>query len=200
MLSMTIQISNETRQKINNEYNRFMEDPSNMARLKMRLSHDQRLFIDALKEAAINEEDSYESKDKLLLFQEAILLFNNSPEFVPNAPIEVMRKGITFKNKPDEFEELIVIMRVWINSVKKTKRPINRLGLAFAKWNKLILYTAFILILSLAFTSGIHLVEAIFLDYILEIAKQIAIIIGSGYLSLALGKGIFFKLTAENKN
>ena len=175
-----------------------MADPSNMARLKMKLSYDQRVFIDALKEAANAETNELEARDKILLFQEAILLFNNSPEFVPNAPIEVMKKGINFKNKPDDFEELLVIMRVWINSVKRSKRPVNRLAASFARWYKLPLYAAFVLILSATFTAGIHLAEDIFFGQTVDMVKQIAIIIGTGFLALASGKGIFFKLLAEN--
>ncbi|SDI85180.1 hypothetical protein SAMN05421493_13223 [Pseudobutyrivibrio sp. 49] len=175
-----------------------MEDPSNMARLKMKLSYNQRMFIDALKEAANTEDDSLEAKDKLLLFKEAILLFNNSPEFVPNAPIDVMRQGITFKNNPDDFEELIVMLRVWINSVKKSRKPTNRLAIGFARWNKLPLYVAFVLLLSSMFSSGLHLTEALILGHTMDYIKQIAIVIGTGYLSYASGRGIYYKILAEN--
>ena len=47
---MIINVSNETREKIDTEFNRFMEDPNNMARLRMKLSYNQRAFLDALKE------------------------------------------------------------------------------------------------------------------------------------------------------
>lgn len=191
---MTIQVSNETRKKIDTEYNRFMEDPNNMARLKMKLSYDQRVFIDALKEALNSETDESNAKDKLLLFQEAILMFNARPELVPNAPIDVMRKGITFKNKTDDFEELIVMMKIWIASVKRAKRPINRLAAFFARLHKLPLYAAFVFILSVTFTAALHLLEALVFGQIIDVAEQLAIIIGAGYLSLAAGKGIYFKL------
>lgn len=195
---MIINVSNETREKIDTEFNRFMEDPNNMARLRMKLSYNQRAFLDALKEAASSDTDKLNAKDKLLLFQEAILMFNARPELVPNAPIEVMRKGITFKNKPDDFEELLVMMKIWVNSVKRSKRPINRLAAGFARWYTLPLYALFVLTLSATFTAGIHLAEAIFLGKTIAIVKQLAIIVGAGFLSLASGKGIFFKTIAEN--
>ncbi|SCZ81658.1 hypothetical protein [Pseudobutyrivibrio xylanivorans] len=195
---MIIKVSNETREKIDTEFNRFMEDPNNMARLRMKLSYNQRAFLDALKEAASSDTDKLNAKDKLLLFQEAILMFNARPELVPNAPIEVMRKGITFKNKPDDFEELLVMMKIWVNSVKRAKRPINRLAASFARWYTLPLYAAFVLTLSATFTAGLHMAEAIFLGKAIAIVKQLAIIVGAGFISLASGKGIFFKMLAEN--
>lgn len=194
---MVIQVSEETRKKIDTEFNRFMEDPNNMARLKMKLSYDQRVFIDTLKEAAGAETDESVAKDKLLLFQQAILMFNARPELVPNAPIETIKKSITFKNKPDDFEELIVVMKVWISSVKKAKRPINRLAATFATWHKILLYAAFVIILSVTFTAGLHLAEAVILGRLVDMAEQIAIMIGAGYMSFATGKGIFFKLLGE---
>lgn len=199
MLNMIIRVSNETREKIDSEYNRFMADPNNMARLKMKLSYNQRVFLETLTDVAHEQVDEAEAKDRLLLFQESILLFNARPELVPNAPIETMKQGISFKNKPDDFEELIVIMKVWINSVKRAKRPINRLAARFATWYKLPLYAAFVVLLTITFTAGIHLAEALVFAKTINFAEQIAIIIGAGYMSFATGKGIFFKLLAENE-
>lgn len=94
---MKVIVSEKTREKINSEYTRFMADPNNLARLKMKLTLDQRVFIESLQESYRMQAENSKDKDKLLLLQEAILTFNARPELVPNAPIDLMKKMLHSK-------------------------------------------------------------------------------------------------------
>ena len=118
---MKVIVSQKTREIINNEYTRFIADPNNLARLKMKLTFEQRNFIESLQEAYNKQADKAKDEDRLLIFQEAILAFNARPELVPNAPIDLMKQNVTFKDSPDDFEQLIVLIKVWKNSLERSK-------------------------------------------------------------------------------
>ena len=190
---MKIIVSENTRQILDREYNRFMEDPGNLARLKMKLSYNQRVFIETLQEVYNEESGTLDARDKLLLFQEAILTFNARPELVPNAPIDLMRENLRFKNAPDNFEQLIVMIKMWKNSVRKSKKPVNRLGMFFAKWYKIILYPFFVSVLTATFTSILMTAERLLLYNQLD-TMHLAAAIVAGFVSIAAGKGIYFRL------
>lgn len=194
---MKIIVSENTRQALDREFNRFMEDPSNLACLKMKLSYNQRVFIETLQEVYNEESENLDEKDKLLLFQEAILTFNARPELVPNAPIDLMRENLKFKNAPDNFEQLIVMIKMWRNSVRRSKRPVNRLGVFFAKWFKIILYPFFVALLTATFTSILITAERLLVYSQLD-TMHIATVIVAGFVSIAAGKGIYFRLIAED--
>lgn len=196
---MIINVSDETREKINKEFARFMEDPNNMARLKMKLTYNQRVFLETFKDAAHTDSENVEAKDRDLLFQQSMLMFNAKPELVPNAPIELLKKNITFQKKTDDFEQLLIIMKVWISSVKKSKRPVNRLAAVFARWSKLPLYAFFVFILTASFTAGIHILELFLFAKPTNIFEQIAILISSGFFSVSAAKGIILRILAENE-
>ncbi len=194
---MKIIVSEKTRESLDKEFKRFMEDPNNLARLKMKLSYNQRMFIETLQEVYNEESENLDAKDKLLLFQEAMLTFNARPELVPNAPIDLLRKNISFKGSPDNFEQLIVMIKMWKTSVQKSKRPVNRLGLFFAKWYKLVLYPFFVASLTATFTSILRAATS-YLFYKEVSALHISIAIVTGFVSVAAGKGICLRLLAED--
>ena len=194
---MKIIVSDKTRETINSEYSKFMEDPNNLARLKMKLTLNQRIFVESLQEAYNNQSNNIEAEDKLLLLQEAILTFNARPDLVPNAPIDLMKKNIAFKDSADDFEQLLVLMKVWKNSIRRSKRPINRLGVFFAKWNKIILYPFFVATLTTTFTFILNVVTS-FLFYNQLDTRHLSIAIMAGFVSIAAGKGIYFRILSEN--
>ncbi len=193
---MKIVVSEKTRETINKEYNRFMADPNNLARLKMKLTFNQRIFIESLQEAYESQSGHLNAEDKLLLLQEAILTFNARPELVPNAPIELLKRNITFKDSPDDFEQLIVLMKIWRNSLRRSKRPINRLGLFFARWTKGILYTSFVVTLTATFTSMLTAAMR-YIVYNQFDSRHISIAIVAGFVSIAAGKGIYYRILSE---
>jgi len=193
---MKIVVSEKTRETINKEYNRFMSDPNNLARLKMKLTFNQRIFIESLQEAYESQSGHLNAEDKLLLLQEAILTFNARPELVPNAPIELLKRNITFKDSPDDFEQLIVLMKIWRNSLRRSKRPINRLGLFFARWTKGILYTSFVVTLTATFTSMLTAAMR-YIVYNQFDSRHISIAIVAGFVSIAAGKGIYYRILSE---
>jgi len=193
---MKIVVSEKTRETINKEYNRFMSDPNNLARLKMKLTFNQRIFIESLQEAYESQSGHLNAEDKLLLLQEAILTFNARPELVPNAPIELLKRNITFKDSPDDFEQLIVLMKIWRNSLRRSKRPINRLGLFFARWTKGILYTSFVVTLTATFTSMLTAAMRYIVYNQLD-SRHISIAIVAGFVSIAAGKGIYYRILSE---
>lgn len=194
---MKIIVSDKTRETINNEYTRFMADPNNLARLKMKLTLNQRVFIESLQEAYNNQSNNLEADDKLLLLQEAILTFNARPELVPNAPIELMKKNISFKDSADDFEQLLVLIKVWKNSIKRSRRPVNRLGIFFAKWYKMLLYPFFVATLTVTFTSILNVLTTYFLYNQFDVT-YFGLVIIAGFVSIAAGKGIYFRLLSEN--
>lgn len=194
---MKIIVSDKTRKAINNEYARFMEDPMNLARLKMKLTFNQRIFIETFQEAYNNKTDSINNEDKLLLMQEAILSFNANPELVPNAPIELLKRSVTFNGTPDDFEQLLVLIKVWRNSVNRSKRPINRLAMFFAKWYKMVLYPFFVVSLSGMFTSILSIGTTYFIYRQID-TMYLSIAIVLAFVSVAAGKGIYYRILAEN--
>ncbi len=194
---MKVIASEKTREMISTEYHRFMDDPNNLARLKMKLSTNQRSFIEAFQEAYKKETSAEDVDDRLLLFQESMLMFSISPELVPNAPIELMRKKIKIKNTTDDFEQLILMIKVWRNSINKAKRPINRMSVFLARRNKFILYPIFVVALALALTSILNLATYYFIYNGLE-TRQLAMAIVAGFVSVAAGKGIIVKFIAAN--
>jgi hypothetical protein len=173
-----------------------MADPNNLARLKMKLTFNQRIFIESLQEAYESQSGHLNAEDKLLLLQEAILTFNARPELVPNAPIELLKRNITFKDSPDDFEQLIVLMKIWRNSLRRSKRPINRLGLFFARWTKGILYTSFVVTLTATFTSMLTAAMR-YIVYNQFDSRHISIAIVAGFVSIAAGKGIYYRILSE---
>jgi len=193
---MKIIASEKTRESINNEYKRFMADPNNLARLKMKLTLNQRIFIDALQEAYDTNDSQLDAEDKLLLLQETILSFNARPELVPDAPIDIMKKNVTFKGAPDDFEQMLVLIKIWRSSLIRSRRPINRLGVYFAKWYKFVLYPFFVATLTAALTSilttGTTYLIFNQLDYM-----HLAMAIVAGFVSIAAGRGIYFRVLAE---
>ncbi|SDB32863.1 hypothetical protein SAMN02910298_01580 [Pseudobutyrivibrio sp. YE44] len=193
---MKIVVSEKTRETIDKEFSRFMADPNNLARLKMKLTYNQRVFIENLQQVYNEESGSMEAEDKLLLFQEAILTFNARPELVPNAPIDMLRKSINFKNTPDDFEELIVMIKVWKNSLRRSKRPVNKLGVFFGAWPKPVLYAAFVAILTTAFMALLNVATHFYIYSNVDFA-QLTIAVITGFLSIASGKGIYFRLLTE---
>ena len=195
---MKIIVSDKTRETINKEYTRFMSDPNNLARLKMKLTLNQRVFIDTLQETYNNQSVEAKSDDKLLLLQQAILTFNARPELVPNAPIDLLRQKVTFKGSPDDFEQLIVFIKVWKNSLKRSKRPINRLGVFFAKRNKILLYPFFVAVLTATITAILNEATDLWVFSRVDF-RSLAFVIVAGFVSIAAGKGIFFRIVAENE-
>ncbi len=194
---MNIQISDKTRETIDKEYSRFMADPNNLARLKMKLSYNQRVFIDTLLDTYNNGTDNLKAEDKLLLFQEAILSFNARPELVPNAPIDLLKKSLSAENTADEFEQLIFLIRAWRTSVNKSKRPLNRLGMFFGVWYKFLLYPFFVATLTATFTSLLKAGVGFLIFSKIDI-PSIVVALLAGFVSLAAGRGIYFRLMADN--
>ena len=195
---MKVIVSQKTREIINNEYTRFMADPNNLARLKMKLTSEQRNFIESLQEAYNKQADKAKDEDRLLIFQEAILAFNARPELVPNAPIDLMKQNVTFKDSPDDFEQLIVLIKVWKNSVERSKRPVNRLAVSFAKWPKLALYPMFVGTLMAAFTSILNALTTYYIYSQADINNILIAVVGL-YASIILGKGIYIRLLVSGK-
>ncbi len=193
---MKIIVSEKTREKINIEYARFIKDPNNLARLKMKLTLNQRIFLESLQEAYDNS-NNIQEEDRQLLLQEAILTFNAEPELVPNVPIDLMKKKVTFKESVDDFEQLLILIKVWKNSIRRSKRPINRLAIFFARWSKIILYPFFVATLTAAFTSILTTTSTVFAFNYLD-TKYIGIAIVSAFVSLAAGKGIYLRIVSEN--
>lgn len=194
---MKIIASEKTRQSINNEYKRFMADPNNLARLKMKLTFNQRIFIEALQEAYDSNTSQLDAEDKLLLLQEAILAFNARPELVPDAPIDIMKKNVDFKGSPDDFEQMLVLIKIWRSSLIRARRPINRLSMFFAKWYKTILYPFFVAALTATFTS-ILTTGATYLVFNQMDFMHLAEAVVAGFISIAAGRGIYFRVLAEN--
>ncbi len=194
---MKIIASEKTRESINNEYKLFMADPNNLARLKMKLTFNQRIFIEALQEAYASNTSQLNAEDKLLLLQEAILAFNARPELVPDAPIDTMKKNVTFKGSPDDFEQMLVLIKIWRSSLIRARRPINRLSMFFAKWNKTILYPFFVAALTATFTS-ILTTGATYLIFNQLDYMHLAEAVVAGFISIAAGRGIYFRVLAEN--
>lgn len=195
---MKVIVSEKTREIINNEYTRFMADPNNLARLKMKLAFEQRNFIESLQEAYNKQADKTKDADRLLIFQEAILAFNARPELVPNAPIDLMKQNVTFKDSPDDFEQLIVLIKVWKNSVERSKRPVNRLAVFFAKWPKLALYPMFVGTLTATFTSILNALTTYYIYGQADINNILITVVGL-YASIILGKGIYLRLLVSGK-
>lgn len=195
---MKLIVSEKTREIINNEYTRFMADPNNLARLKMKLTSEQRNFIESLQEAYNKQADKAKDADRLLIFQEAILAFNARPELVPNAPIDLMKQNVTFKDSPDDFEQLIVLIKVWKNSVERSKRPVNRLAVSFAKWPQLALYPMFVGTLMAAFTSILNALTTYYIYSQADITNILIAVVGL-YVSIILGKGIYLRLLVSEK-
>lgn len=195
---MKVIVSQKTREIINNEYTRFMADPNNLARLKMKLTSEQRNFIESLQEAYNKQADKAKDEDRLLIFQEAILAFNARPELVPNAPIDLMKQNVTFKDSPDDFEQLIVLIKVWKNSVERSKRPVNRLAVSFAKWPQLALYPMFVGTLMAAFTSILNALTTYYIYSQADINNILIAVVGL-YVSIILGKGIYLRLLVSEK-
>lgn len=194
---MKIIINEKTRETINNEYARFMADPNNLARLKMKLTLNQRIFIETLQEAYNNQSNELEAEDKLLLLQQAILTFNAKPELVPNAPIDLLKKNVTFKESTDDFEQLIVLIKIWKNSVKRANRPINRLAIFFAKLYKIVLYPFFVASLTATFTAILNVLTTyVLLNQLDSWHLGMAVILG--FVSIAAGKGIYLRILSEN--
>ena len=194
---MKIIASEKTRESINNEYKRFMADPNNLARLKMKLTFNQRIFIEALQEAYNSNNSQLDAEDKLLLLQETILSFNARPELVPDAPIDLMKKNVTFKGTPDDFEQMLVLIKIWRSSLIRSKRPINRLGVFFGKWYKAILYPFFVAALTATFTSILTTGTTFYVFNRFDV-MHFAIAIVAGFISIAAGRGIYFRLLAES--
>lgn len=195
--NMKIVVSEKTRETIDKEFGRFMSDPANLARLKMKLSYNQRMFIETLQDVYNEESGNLDARDRLLLYQEAMLTFNARPELVPNAPIDIMKESISFKNTPDTFEQLIVMIKMWKNSVRRSKRPVNRLGIFFAKWYKVVLYPFFVAALTTTFISILTALTT-FYEYGVFDTMHVSIAVVVGFISIAAGKGIYFRLLAEN--
>lgn len=195
---MKVIVSEKTREIINNEYARFMADPNNLARLKMKLTFEQRNFIESLQEAYNKQADKSKDEDRLLIFQEAILAFNARPELVPNAPIDLMKQNVSFKDSPDDFEQLIVLIKVWKNSVERSKRPVNRLAVSFAKWPQLALYPMFVGTLTAAFTSILNALTTYYIYSQTDINNILIAVVGL-YASIILGKGIYLRLLVSGK-
>ena len=192
---MKVIVSEKIREIINNEYIRFMADPNNLARLKMKLTFNQRIFIESLQEAYNKKTSKVKDEDRLLLLQEAILTFNARPELVPNAPIDLMKRNVVFKNSPDDFEQLIVLIKIWKNSVERSKRPGNRLAVFFAKWPKFILYPLFVGTLTAAFISALNALTISYIYSKFDINHLLLAII-TMYASIIIGKGIYFRVLA----
>ncbi len=194
---MKVIVSEKTREKINSEYTRFMADPNNLARLKMKLTLDQRVFIESLQESYRMQAENSKDKDKLLLLQEAILTFNARPELVPNAPIDLLKKNVTFKDSPDDFEQMIVLIKVWKTSVDRSKKPINRLGVFFAKWPKYVLYPIFVSTLITVFLNILNLLTTYYIYSTVDIGS-IVLVLGAIFMSTAIGRAIYFRILAIN--
>lgn len=194
---MKIKVSKKTRETINAEYKRFMADPTNIEGLKRKLSYNQRVFLESFKDAYQDESGDIDPQDKLLLFQEAMLTFSVKPELVPNAPIDFLKSNISFKEAPDDFEQLLIMIKVWSNSIKRSKNPLNKLAVFFGKWYKLALYPFFVTMLTVTFTSALNIGTSSLLYHHFD-TLSISTFVVTAIVSISAGRGIYFRILAEH--
>ena len=161
--------------------------------VKSKLSPKQRAFIEYFAEVACNEDDDPDYMvDKYLVFLGAVDLFERKPEFCPDASLDFLKHTVRHKKFEDDYAEIIEIMTIWSDNVRASKKPATRRAARISRLPKVILYPAFVFVLSFTFIKCIHIYEHF--AYGVEIAwpKQIIVILISVYATRVLGKAVLF--------
>ncbi len=179
------------------EFGWFAEDLMELEELLAKLSHDQQVFINTLKEVVDSDNESEEWVYEHLVLAGCIEMYNRKPELVPNAPLVLLKKCLPSGRHMSEFKELEEIMIYWADSVRANKKPINRLVAKILIFPKPIIYVAFVAALVITLIAGINTIQAIGIGISFSILKYIFIFIGAGYLSIALAKSVVMKLSFE---
>lgn len=92
---------------------------------------------------------------------------------------------------------MIVLIKVWKTSVDRSKKPINRLGVFFAKWPKYVLYPIFVSTLITVFLNILNLLTTYYIYSTVDIGS-IVLVLGATFMSTVIGRAIYFRILAIN--
>ena len=175
------------------EFGWFKEDLEALEALLSKVTYDQRVFLNTLKEVVDADMNSEAWAYEHMVFQGCIEMYTRKPELIPNASLDILKKCLPKKKHLCEFQELLEIMTLWADSVRSNRRPINKLAAKLVLIPKLILYPAFVSVLVVVFLAVIQLIQTVGAGLSAVIMKQVFTIIVVGYFSVALGKAIILK-------
>ncbi len=186
-------LNKELLEKEVDEFGWFKEDLEALEALLSKVTYDQRVFLNTLKEVVDADMDSDEWAYEHLVLQGCIEMYTRKPELIPNASLDILKKCLPKKKRLGEFQEMLEIMTYWADSVSSNRRPINKLAAKFVLIPKLILYPAFVAVLVVVFMAVLQLISAVVTGLSVVVLKHVLIFIIAGYFSIALGKAIILK-------
>ncbi len=176
------------------EFGVVLETMDKFDRLLKKVTFNQRVFLNTLKEIVDADISSEEWFFETMLFSGYIELYDRANELIPDAPIDTLKKYLPEKQYSTEFYEMIAIMEYWVELMEANKKPSNQLILKLVRLPELIVYGLFVAVLVVLFVAGLNIIQAFSVGLSIGIIKYILLLGVAGYFSVIMAKTVILKI------
>ncbi len=176
------------------EFGVVLETMDKFDRLLKKVTFNQRVFLNTLKEIVDADISSEEWFFETMLFSGYIELYDRANELIPDAPIDTLKKYLPEKKYQTEFYEMIAIMEYWVELMEANKKPSNQLILKLVRLPELIVYGLFVAVLVVLFVAGLNIIQAFSVGLSIGIIKYILLLGVAGYFSVIMAKTVILKI------